>query len=109
MKEHEARELVNRLRDIAIKYHDYGCLREKIATEIRPLISSSAPTGYAPCKNHCEATTHQVEIRRLKGEMVRLAAYLMRELHEDDISDRAFLKLRDNVVLKLRSIGLDGA
>ena len=46
MKEHEARELVNRLRDIAIKYHDYGCLREKIAAEIRPLISSSAPDCY---------------------------------------------------------------
>ena len=46
MKEHEARELVNRLRDIAIKYHDYGCLREKIAAEIRPLISSSAPACY---------------------------------------------------------------
>ena len=31
MKDHEIRELVNQLRDIAIEYHGAGQLREKIA------------------------------------------------------------------------------
>lgn len=35
MKEHEIRELVNQLRDIAIKYHAAGQLREQIASAIR--------------------------------------------------------------------------
>lgn len=34
LKDHEFRELVNDLRDIAKKYHDYGCLRELIAERL---------------------------------------------------------------------------
>ncbi|MGU5412800.1 DUF551 domain-containing protein [Klebsiella michiganensis] len=35
MKDHEIRELVNQLRDIAVKYHAAGQLREQIARVIR--------------------------------------------------------------------------
>lgn len=35
MKDHEIRELVNQLRDVAIKYHGAGQLREKIARTVR--------------------------------------------------------------------------
>ena len=34
LKDHEVRELVNDLRDIAIKYHGYQCLRELIAERV---------------------------------------------------------------------------
>lgn len=34
MKDHEIRELVNRLRAIAVAYHAHGCLREIIADEV---------------------------------------------------------------------------
>ncbi|EOL8853384.1 hypothetical protein ACM9NI_006442, partial [Klebsiella michiganensis] len=35
MKDHEIRELVNQLRDVAIKYHGTGQLREQIARNVR--------------------------------------------------------------------------
>lgn len=38
MKDHEIRELVNQLRDVAIKYHGAGQLREKIARTVRAAI-----------------------------------------------------------------------
>ncbi|QAS67589.1 hypothetical protein [Klebsiella michiganensis] len=38
MKDHEIRELVNQLRDIAIKYHGAGQLREQIARTVRAAI-----------------------------------------------------------------------
>lgn len=37
MKDHEIREMVNRLRDIAVEFHDSEQLRERIAREIRQL------------------------------------------------------------------------
>ncbi|WP_262266773.1 hypothetical protein [Klebsiella variicola] len=38
MKDHEIRELVNQLRDIAIEYHSAGQLRERIARTVRAAI-----------------------------------------------------------------------
>lgn len=38
MKDHEIRELVNQLRDIAIEYHSAGQLREKISRTVRAAI-----------------------------------------------------------------------
>lgn len=38
MKDHEIRELVNQLRDVAIKYHCTGQLREQIARTVRAAI-----------------------------------------------------------------------
>ncbi|ENO6831252.1 DUF551 domain-containing protein [Klebsiella pneumoniae] len=38
MKDHEIRELVNQLRDIAIEYHSAGQLREKITRTVRAAI-----------------------------------------------------------------------
>ncbi|MBZ7124664.1 hypothetical protein [Klebsiella grimontii] len=35
MKDHEIRELVNQLRDVAIKYHGAGQLREQISRVVR--------------------------------------------------------------------------
>ncbi|MEH1303677.1 hypothetical protein V7I42_22170 [Raoultella ornithinolytica] len=51
MKDHEIRELVNQLRDIAIKYHGTGQLRERIAHVVRAAMlqagnSPVIPDGY---------------------------------------------------------------
>lgn len=45
MKDHEIRELVNQLRDIAVKYHATGQLREQIARVVR---SAMLQAGYSP-------------------------------------------------------------
>jgi hypothetical protein len=39
MKDHEIAQLVNRLRDIAVKYHAAQQLREQIAIEVRRAIA----------------------------------------------------------------------
>ncbi|WP_341799973.1 hypothetical protein [Klebsiella michiganensis] len=51
MKDHEIRELVNQLRDVAIKYHGAGQLREQIARVVRGAMlqagnSPEIPDGY---------------------------------------------------------------
>lgn len=51
MKDHEIRELVNQLRDVAIKYHGAGQLREQIARVVRGTMlqagnSPVIPDGY---------------------------------------------------------------
>lgn len=51
MKDNEISELVNQLRDIAIKYHGTGQLREQIARVVRPAMlqagnSPVIPDGY---------------------------------------------------------------
>ena len=51
MKDHEIRELVNQLRDVAIKYHGAGQLREQIARTVRAAMlqagnSPVIPDGY---------------------------------------------------------------
>lgn len=51
MKDHEIRELVNQLRDIAIKYHGAGQLREQISRVVRTAMlqagnSPVIPDGY---------------------------------------------------------------
>lgn len=38
MKDHEIRETINELRDIAIKYHDSQQLRQRIAGVILPMV-----------------------------------------------------------------------
>ena len=40
MKDHEIAQLVNQLTDIAKKYHDHDCLREKISKAIKPAIKA---------------------------------------------------------------------
>lgn len=45
LKDHEIRELVNQLRDVAIKYHAAGQLREQISRVIR---SAMLQTGNSP-------------------------------------------------------------
>lgn len=41
MKDHEIREIVNRLRDIAVLYHDTQQLRERIAGVIVPILKDT--------------------------------------------------------------------
>lgn len=52
MKDHEIRELVNQLRDIAVKYHGAGQLREQIARVVRAAMlqagNSPAHSGLLP-------------------------------------------------------------
>lgn len=43
MKDHEIRELVNQLRDIAIEYHGTQQLRERIARAVRAAMLAAAP------------------------------------------------------------------
>ncbi|HIH9462863.1 TPA: DUF551 domain-containing protein [Klebsiella variicola subsp. variicola] len=43
MKDHEIRELVNQLRDVAIKYHGTGQLREQIARTVRAHMLQAEP------------------------------------------------------------------
>ncbi|EMO8771673.1 DUF551 domain-containing protein [Klebsiella variicola] len=50
MKDHEIRELVNQLRDVAIKYHGAGQLREQIARTVRVAIPQ------AQSDDDCEPT-----------------------------------------------------
>ncbi len=38
MKDHEIRELINELRDVAIEYHASQQLRERISLVLRPII-----------------------------------------------------------------------
>lgn len=44
MKDHEIRELVNQLRDVAIKYHGAGQLREQIARTVRASMLQAGDT-----------------------------------------------------------------
>jgi hypothetical protein len=43
MKDHEIRESINELRDIAIKYRDAECLREAIAPIVHSIVQKSKP------------------------------------------------------------------
>lgn len=47
-KDHHTAELVNRLRDVAIKFHDAQQLRERIAGVVRPLTDSLKAATAAP-------------------------------------------------------------
>jgi len=42
MKDHEKRELINKLRDVAIKYHACASLRERIAKLVMSPVFESA-------------------------------------------------------------------
>lgn len=42
MKDHEFREAVNRLRDVALQYRDADQLRERISTELRAVLAQEA-------------------------------------------------------------------
>lgn len=48
MKDHQIRELVNQLRDIAVKYHATGQLREKIARVVRAAMLQTKPDCTCP-------------------------------------------------------------
>ena len=46
MKDHEIRELVNQLRDIAIEYHGTQQLRERISRAVRAAMLAAAPQSH---------------------------------------------------------------
>lgn len=48
MKDHEIAQTVNKLRDIAIKYHAHGCLRDLIARVVVPLLKDVAAQPEQP-------------------------------------------------------------
>ena len=51
MKDHQIAMLVNDIRDIAVKYHDFQCLRELIHSRLVPEIQSlRAQLEEANCK-----------------------------------------------------------
>lgn len=49
IKYHVIREAINQLRDIAVKYHAHGCLRELISRVVVPLLKGEAVQQEAPC------------------------------------------------------------
>jgi hypothetical protein len=54
MKDHQIRELVNELRDIAVEYHGTQQLRERIARTVRAAMLQSEPVNQ-PSSNHPSA------------------------------------------------------
>lgn len=48
MKDHQIRELVNELRDIAVEYHGTQQLRERIARTVRAAMLQGKPAGNSP-------------------------------------------------------------
>lgn len=57
--DHELRELVNDLRDIAVKYHEHGCLRELISNRVAEALRRDRQSGLkdacAEIREHIEA------------------------------------------------------
>lgn len=94
------------------KEQAYDWLAPKLTDSERralDIIASASQTGYAPCYKQCESAAFNIEIRRLKSAMINAAAYLARELHDDDMTDIQADRLHNNVVMKLKSAALDGA
>lgn len=47
LPDHERRELVNALTEIARQYHDFGCLREKISKCVNDALKRDKPKTFA--------------------------------------------------------------
>jgi hypothetical protein len=45
IKDHEIREAINQLRDVAIEYHNTQQLRERLAQIVRPLVEKAYEAG----------------------------------------------------------------
>lgn len=87
MKDHEIRELVNQLRDIAIEYHGTQQLRERIARAVRaamladaqhdtPALNSvqsvvTVPGKWIPVSERMPPSRHEVLVGRWWGEKPR--------------------------------------
>lgn len=82
MKDHEIRELVNQLRDIAIEYHGTQQLRERIARAVRAAMLAAAPQSpgsepatvpgkWIPVSERMPPSRHEVLVGRWWGEKPR--------------------------------------
>lgn len=87
MKDHEIRELVNQLRDIAIEYHGTQQLRERIARAVRAAMLAAAqhdtpalnsvqsvvtvPGKWIPVSERMPPSRHEVLVGRWWGEKPR--------------------------------------
>ncbi|MFH3087009.1 DUF551 domain-containing protein [Klebsiella pneumoniae] len=82
MKDHEIRELVNQLRDIAIEYHGTQQLRERIARAVRAAMLVAAPQSHGsepatvpgkwiPVSERMPPSRHEVLVGRWWGEKPR--------------------------------------
>ncbi|HCT9208148.1 TPA: DUF551 domain-containing protein [Klebsiella pneumoniae] len=87
MKDHEIRELVNQLRDIAIEYHGTQQLRERIARAVRAAMLAAAPHDtpalnsvqsvvtvpgkWIPVSERMPPSRHEVLVGRWWGEKPR--------------------------------------
>ena len=58
----------------------------------------------SPCAKDCEAQAFYIEIRRLKGVMINVAADLAKELHTDDITPAQDRRLY-SLIQKLKGYG----
>lgn len=64
LKPHQIAQLVNKLRDIATKYHAHGCLRELISREVNAALTQRPAEQAEP--------DHAAEIARLKAVIDQL-------------------------------------
>lgn len=64
LKPHQIAQLVNKLRDIATKYHAHGCLRELISCEVNAALTQRPAEQAEP--------DHAAEIARLKAVIDQL-------------------------------------
>ena len=64
LKPHQIAQLVNKLRDIATKYHAHGCLRELISREVNAALTQRPAAQTEP--------DHAAEIARLKAVIDQL-------------------------------------
>lgn len=68
--DHELRELVNDLRDIAVKYHDHGCLRELISSRVTEALERYKPKSFADelLERNWQSHIDDIERERKDGE-----------------------------------------
>lgn len=59
MKDHEFREMVNALRDVALQYHNHESLRERIRHALRDALKSQAPSALYGWINPNDKTQRQ--------------------------------------------------
>ena len=93
MKDHQIRELVNELRDIAVEYHGTQQLRERIARTIRAAMLQGAdgnspviPDGWVACVERMPSAGEQVLAYRpdapeSNDPLIKMATYVGGSAH----------------------------
>lgn len=70
MKDHQKRELINELRDVAIQFHGAQQLRERIAHLVLPALRLAESDEREACAKVCDALGHSV-LAHVAGSKIR--------------------------------------